>query len=542
MRSPVSNLAPHPPNLGDPPDPPDGRVPVVGASASALANSGTVRTALRTASRDSEATTAGRDLVALVALTLALRVPALLASRHLVFDDGVYGASALAMRDGALPFRDVFSSQGPLFLPLVWLADVAGFRTLDAPRLLSLVSGAVLVGATWRAGRALELPRAAAVGAATLVATSGSVMWVSGPVTSDAPALALATTAVTLALVYRHHPSLRLAAGAGLALGAALSVKSLLVPAVVPVSLALVAGRRSAGGSSLRWRSLAHLVAAGATAAAFGLLVALPWGLADVWDQAFAYHLEVAGPRTPGANAAKIAATLADRDLPLLVVAGAALAGAGRLFRRARSARPAVPRRSPAGDGVRLLAIWLTATVAVLLLEHPLWRSHVAHLVPAVALLSTTAVGRVRHRVSAGAGAAAVVVVALVLPAHLARNRTILLPGPPSGPEAAARADLATLPPGSWAISDEPGLVWREGRRTPADLVDTSVLRIDTGRITAASVAAEATDARVCAVLVWSPRFARLATLPTLLASQGFTEAARYGGPRVLYRRDSCPA
>ncbi|MDQ3946539.1 MAG: hypothetical protein M3357_15590, partial [Actinomycetota bacterium] len=82
---------------------------------------------------------------ALVAAAVVLRLPAFLATRHLSFDDGVYGASALAMRDGAMPFRDVFSSQGPLFLPLVWLADLAGLRTLDAPRLLAVAAGAVLV-------------------------------------------------------------------------------------------------------------------------------------------------------------------------------------------------------------------------------------------------------------------------------------------------------------------------------------------------------------------------------------------------------------
>ena len=66
-----------------------------------------------------------------------LRLPALFATRSLVFDDGVYASSALAMRNGLQPFRDVFSSQGPVFLPLVWLADLLGFRTLDAPRLLT---------------------------------------------------------------------------------------------------------------------------------------------------------------------------------------------------------------------------------------------------------------------------------------------------------------------------------------------------------------------------------------------------------------------
>src|SRR5881227_2688707 len=110
----------------------------------------------------------------------AIRIPAFLAVRQVSFDDGVYGASAVAMRTGGLPFRDVFSSQGPLFLPLVWLFDLLGLRSFDAPRLLAVASGVALMAATWSAGRALRLSPGAATAAAGLVATSGSVLWVTG--------------------------------------------------------------------------------------------------------------------------------------------------------------------------------------------------------------------------------------------------------------------------------------------------------------------------------------------------------------------------
>ena len=57
------------------------------------------------------------------------------------------------MRRGDLPFRDVFSSQGPVFLPLVWIADLLGFRTLDAPRLLSVASGVLVTIAVYSCAR-----------------------------------------------------------------------------------------------------------------------------------------------------------------------------------------------------------------------------------------------------------------------------------------------------------------------------------------------------------------------------------------------------
>jgi hypothetical protein len=458
-------------------------------------------------------------VVAAVAGAVVLRLPALLAARHLSFDDGVYGASAVAMRSGDMPFRQVFSSQGPLFLPLVWLADLAGLRTLDAPRLLALAAGAGLVAATWAAARLLSLSIGRALLATGLVATSGSVLWVTGPLTSDGPALALATAAVALALAYRRSPSARLALAAGLCLGASLSVKSLLAGAAVPVGLALLPNRR-------------HLGTAVAGAALVGIVTALPWGLGAVWDQAFRYHLEAAGSRTPLANLGKVAATLAGRDLPLLV--GAVGVGLAALLLR----RPGRPSRT--GTGTALVGAWLVATMAILALEHPLWRNHVAHLVPAVALLVAAGANRlpdVRRSLPLALGVG--VLLAGIVPSHLLHNAGILLPPAPPQAEAAARRDLASLPADAWAISDEPGLVWRAGRRTPSDLVDTSVLRLDSGRITAGSLARAAAEPQVCGLLVWSPRFGRLVDLPARL--DGYRVAARYGGPRALYVKEGCP-
>ena len=64
------------------------------------------------------------DAWMLAVATVVIRVPAFFAQKSLVFDDGVFASSARATRNGELPFRDIFSSQGPVFRPLVWLAAV----------------------------------------------------------------------------------------------------------------------------------------------------------------------------------------------------------------------------------------------------------------------------------------------------------------------------------------------------------------------------------------------------------------------------------
>src|SRR5581483_11036969 len=297
---------------------------------------------------------------------------------------------------------------------------------------------------------------------------------------------------------------------AGGLLGAALSVKSLLVGAAVPVGWALLPGpadRPDSNAGGGRWLPLLAAVAA---AGAVSLVVALPWGLGNVWDQAFRYHLEAAGPRTPVRNLRKVVSTLGDRDLPLLVAVGLAAV--------ATAARPGGRSTVGRSPGPRLVAAWLGATVAVLALEHPLWRSHASHLVPALALLVAGVADRFRRGGRRGAGR---------WPAGAAAL-------------AAARADLRALPAGAEVISDDPGVVWRAGRRTPDDLVDTSMLRIAAGRITPASLARAAAGGRVCALLVWSHRFGDLGALPGLLRSGGYDPGPAYGGPRVLWRRAAC--
>ncbi|HET6969454.1 MAG TPA: hypothetical protein VFI44_14305, partial [Ornithinibacter sp.] len=271
------------------------------------------------------------DLAVLGVATVAIRIPAYLASAHLTFDDGVFGASAVAMRAGGQPYRDVFSSQGPLFLPLLWVADLIGLRTANAPRVLSLVAALVLVGATYVAGRAVT-DRGGALLAAGLVSATTTSLWITGPVAADGTALALATTTIAMTLWWRDEITTRRAVWIGLGIGATVSVKALLAPVILPVAIALVAGRR-----------LQPILAGAATAVALHLALWLPWGVADVWDQSYGYHLEVASDRTPGANLAKVASTMGDRDAIVLLAAALAI-GAVLLQRRACPPDPATAR------------------------------------------------------------------------------------------------------------------------------------------------------------------------------------------------------
>ena len=243
------------------------------------------------------------DVAGLALLALVVRIPAYLADKGLTFDDGVFASSAIAMRDGGVPFRDVFSSQGPLFLPLVALGDAVGMRTLDSPRVLAVLSGVVAVVATyWTALRLTD--RVGAVLAGGLLAVSGGLAWVTGPLAADGPALAFAAITMGLTLRHRDTPTLWRAGLVGAALGAVLSTKSLEAPIVVPVALVLLAPVVSAARRrAVDTTGLLHGVVAGVAAVGVFLVVTVPFGFADVWDQSVVYRTDAASERDIPATA-----------------------------------------------------------------------------------------------------------------------------------------------------------------------------------------------------------------------------------------------
>ncbi|HET6392052.1 MAG TPA: glycosyltransferase family 39 protein, partial [Blastococcus sp.] len=185
------------------------------------------------------------DVLVLAAAALVVRLPAYFAQRHLHPDDGVYGMSVVAMRDGGVPYREVFSSQGPLHLPLLYLGDLIGLRTFNAPRVMPVLSGVAITLLTYFIGRRIAT-RTGALLAAAAVAMSGTVLWVTGPITSDGPTLAFVLGALLAALRYRESPSSGRAVVVALLLAGALLVKPAigLLAGIAPIWL-VVRERRS---------------------------------------------------------------------------------------------------------------------------------------------------------------------------------------------------------------------------------------------------------------------------------------------------------
>ena len=133
------------------------------------------------------------------------------------------------------------------------------------------------------------------------------------------------------------------------------------------------------------------------------------------------------------------------------------------------------------------LVLWIVLVFALLVWEPAMWRAHIAHLVPPMALLA--ALRPAPWPVLAVVGLVAA-------PFFVSNNRSILWPDGYTGHEAALVHHLERFPSDAQFISDDPGWVWRSGHRPPGAFADTSYQRIDDGEITEASLAKAAAARR----------------------------------------------
>lgn len=450
-------------------------------------------------------------LVGLIALLL--RVPALFSQPPLTFDEGVYGASVLAMRSGGRPFHDVFSSQGPLFLPILRLADIIGLQAHWAPRLASVGAGILIALCSYFiAARYTSPPRAFGVG--MLVAVSGSVLEAAGPLQSEGPALALALLALWIVLA-DDDPAVWRPWLAGALAGAAVAVKSVFI---FPVLAA-------AAVPYLRRRRYAALVAAAGTSAIVLTASILPWGWNEVYRQSVAFQRTVPRAESMRTNLVSLIEGFARYDQILLITALIAAAAWARARWRGRGiARSAGPLLSP-------LLIWVAGSLVLLigfLGPGVGYRRYTAVIIVPVALL--VGISRLRTPLL-------LALALLALPVQLVTQPETRFPQITDA-ERAALAFMAELPPGAQVVTDEPGLTWWADRQVPPDLNDTSSARVEAGSLTETAVISGLLAPQTCAYIPWSNRFADLFSIDPVAYDYALVEDLGQG--KLLYRRNSC--
>jgi 4-amino-4-deoxy-L-arabinose transferase-like glycosyltransferase len=396
-----------------------------------------------------------RDLLALAVVLVAAAV---LFSRGIhgatSYDEGVYLASLDALRHGQHLGSDVFASQPPGFYVLLRVLAAPAGRSVEGIRIAFLVLALLGVVAAYVVGRLLAGPWGG-LAAGALVVAAPPYAAQAARVAADAPAIALGLCSLAVAAYGLRRGSIAGPAVAGALAAAAILVKLLAVPVVVP--LAVIAWQRRVGGRT------AVALLAGALVVAAALAGAYAGVLSDLWRDAVTFHRHARSVHAQSAGS-RIVDYFSLRTPTTWVAAAGAVAAA--LFRRQ-------------------LALWtfVAAAILFLLLQRPLLDHHFVLLAAALASAAGTAlVSGPRRLALAGLSIALLGAAAGWVQDYRQIHRST--PPEPAEVRAAAAALRTLTRPGERVASDLPIVPYLADRRLPGDLVDTSAVRFESGSLT----------------------------------------------------------
>ena len=458
------------------------------------------------------------------------------------YDSGVYLESARMMVRGYAPYGQVFDSQPPLWLPLIYAALRLFGETFLAGQLVTTTAGLITIVAVMLIATQLG-SRGGSILAATLVILSPLELQWSRTINADVPSVALAATGIALAAGYARHGH-----RGWLAAASATTICSILLKLsgiyAVP-SLILFAIARWTHAQDISQRQRLRFIALDiliifAVFAAITLLSLSSYKFDQVWHQVITFHL--------AARRVYPSVPLDDRWHTLmrlmigerLLVLTAPLAGLCMLG---------------GIEGVALFA-WPFVTFLGLLNHLPLFDHHLIAIIPALAAAIGVGAGYscvlyavfVRwlaaqaHSIRiigwascAGAGlvilGAGVRQVCLETSRELSFIRSQALPSPDLR---IAELIIEHTRPGEMIITDAQGIAFLAGRDVPPALTDTSFTRIATGYLRPQEVIDQARQYNVRLVLCWTQRFS---SMPEVVrwAGKHFPRRIDLGPGRTLY-------
>ena len=424
-------------------------------------------------------------LLGLLGLALQLRLSNL---EHFSgsFDEGIRAEQLLLMERGFRPFQDIFASQGPLLLDLLYPLYVLGGRTLGAARLaVGLLSLVGIVGAWW----ALRPhSRLAGLGAAAVLCLSPGYLDNSRLALAEIPSLAPCLWALGCAIRWQARRGLGWLHLAALLAALGILVKPMAAPVIAPLAVLAVTRR------PVVWRSVAGATALGAAAVAAVLLLLGPLAVYEVLGRYRGGAQQVPGSEL-AANMAMIGRVLLSGERQGLIL----LAGLGTLIGLARWT----------GVGLALLS-WPLSQVALFGIYTDLSDKHVVYLVPELALLAGLAIwpltllrpvgglaplARLRGaswpmRAVLTASFVGLIVYAGSLPVLWRADQELLRDADEKArrdyagtlEQAALMAEL--VGPDGYVLTDQPLAAYFARRAVPPWLVDTSGTRVDAGSLT----------------------------------------------------------
>jgi Dolichyl-phosphate-mannose-protein mannosyltransferase len=446
-------------------------------------------------------------------------------------DEGIRGIQLMLMAAGYRPVQEIYSSQGPLLLDMLYpLYRLFGESLASARLAVGFYSLIGILGA-YLAARVVGGPLAGAT-AALLLVLSPTYLRNSRQALAEVPALAPAVLAVAAAVAYQRSGRRAWLVAAGVLLGLAVLIKPIVVAAAVPVAIAALLGPH---------RGLRPLLLVGAVSAMVVLLVVLLTGPRAVVDQMVEYRLRSreASGWDLRENWRLVQSTLGREGSGLFALAvGAGLALAIAACRRAVA-----------------LVVWPLVSVGLLLAYSPLFPKHAVIALPPLAILAGAGTGLVWQALRARRWQGMVGAILLAgptlfyvwsAPVVLGWDMRYMNLGPSTEGEhfplsADAAATIAALTArGDFIVTDEPELAFQARRLVPPELADPSKTRVRARELTGDDIvtAANAHDARL--VALWGDRLRTLRAFKAWL-DERFLPVKVYGrggeSARVIYLR-----
>jgi hypothetical protein len=447
-------------------------------------------------------------------------------------DEGIRGIQLLLMSAGYRPMQEIYSSQGPLLLDMLYPFYRLFGETLGAARLAVGVYSLLGILGAYGAARAVGGPVGGTV-AALLLLLSPNYLRNSRQALAEVPALAPALLAVAAAFEYQRSGRRIWLVVSGLLLGAALLVKPIIAAAVVPVALAALLGPRI----SIRPVFLVGLISLAVVAG-----IVMMTGFSTVVDQMIDYRIksrQVSG-WSWSENWKVIRGTLVARDQLGLF----ALGGAGALLTLLLRPRFAIPQLG-----------WIVATAGLLAWYAPLFPKHVVVAIPPLVIAAGSGCGLVwqalRERNALGmigglVLTAPILLYAWSLPAIATLNIGFMnLDQGFEGQRFARTADIAATISavthrGDFIVTDEPEQAFHANRLVPPNLADPSASRVRARELTGDAIVTSAQQYDVKLVALSSDRFRALRAFRSWL-DEKFEPIKVYGrggdAPQVIYVR-----
>ncbi len=460
------------------------------------------------------------------------------------YDEGVYWQSLRAMAEGHPLFTSVFSSQPPMFLLSVYPFYMLFGQTIAAAHIGVAIFALVgLVAMYWLASEIGG--RWAGLIASALLLVDPHYLRQAQTLQAEGPAVAIEILAVALAVAASRRIGrwrMTLAALAGVVVAYGTLIKLLDVVALIPIALYLGAPllRAFDGGEGRMRRPTRAGLRVGSRAAARDLgLVALgafittlialaPFfgSFSAFWDQTVLFHLAAAHTVSHfplGGNLRTVITGFEWTGIPAALVVAVAW-----LRRDWRMAPP---------------LLWLLASVAILVRQVPLFDHHTVIIGPCLALivaLLPSLIGPVTDQMAGrwmGLAIASVTLVVLVTSLFLGVRATRRAMATPSNEiQAQIAAIQAFTSPGEMIVTDDQYTAAFAGHSVPAELVDTSYVRVASGYLTASQLEAILTRDNIRVIIMDTGRLRTIPGFDTWLQAH-YQKLVNLGHGGALYIR-----